>query len=176
MVRCLRGILEHTPRGLFSAQNADMRVQDAICRYTEDAVTNLYRAARRVSEDKLAWAPMAGGRTVLDQLQECAQSALWYLGYLEPGYDHGYADIESMWQARRQWKSVDECERITRGNTADFLDRVRALPDEALDARHEMPWGETMTGFDVISFQYWNLTYHLGQIMYIQTLYGDMEM
>jgi hypothetical protein len=153
-----------------------MRVQDAMCRYTEGAVDLLYRFARRVPEDKLTWVPMDAGRSVLDQLQECAQAPIWYIPMLDPTFSHGYTDFTEMGKARREWTTIDECERVTRENTEKLLAAIRAVPDEQLDEEVKMPWGETMKKVDVIGFHHWNLTYHLGQIAYVQTLYGDKEM
>jgi hypothetical protein len=33
-----------------------------------------------------------------------------------------------------------------------------------------------MTFEDCIAYIYWNTAYHWGQLMYVQTMYGDKEM
>lgn len=147
-----------------------------MCRYTEGAVDMLYRFARRVPEDKLEWKPYEEGRTILDQLQECAQAPIWYIPMLDPSFSHGFANYEEMQTARKEWKTLEDCERVTHENTAKLLEVVRNVSDEDLNTEVKMPWGETMRKVDVIGFHHWNLTYHLGQIAYVQTLYGDKEM
>src|SRR5687768_1050548 len=118
-----------------------MRAQDAMCRYTEGAVELLYRFARRVPEDKLEWKPYEEGRTVLDQLQECAQAPLWYIPLLDPTFSHGCSGFEDFAAGRKEWKTIDDCERATRENTATLLEASRNLPDEELPTEVKMPWG-----------------------------------
>jgi uncharacterized damage-inducible protein DinB len=153
-----------------------MRVQDAMAHYTLEALEMLYRAARRVPADKLDWKPLGEARTVLGLLQECAQSPTWYMGFLDPTYKHGFTNLEEMKQARKQWTTLEACEQATRENTAMLVEKIRAVTDEDLEKEHMMPWGAPTKTLDIISSQYWNMTYHTGQIYYIQTLYGDMEM
>lgn len=136
----------------------------------------LYRAAKRVPADKLEWRPIGQERTVLELLQECAQAPTWYAGWLDPTFSHGFDGYAELLEERGKWTTLEECERITRENTAMLIEKIKAVPDERLEEEHEMPWGMKMKILDMLSSHYWNMTYHTGQIYYIQTLYGDMEM
>jgi uncharacterized damage-inducible protein DinB len=53
---------------------------------------------------------------------------------------------------------------------------IEAVPDERLEETRAMPWGGTMTLADRLFICYWNLTYHDGQVNYLQRLLGDTEM
>lgn len=39
-----------------------------------------------------------------------------------------------------------------------------------------MPWGMMVTGADPLFLSYCNLTYHLGQVSYVQMPLGNAEM
>ena len=53
---------------------------------------------------------------------------------------------------------------------------IEAVPDQRLEETRAMPWGATMTLADRLFICYWNLTYHNGQVNYLQLLLGDIEM
>ena len=53
---------------------------------------------------------------------------------------------------------------------------IEAIPDERLAEERAMPWGQTMTLAERRFICYWNLTYHNGQVNYLQLLLGDTEM
>src|SRR5947209_8001842 len=110
-----------------------MRVQDAMCRYTDEALNFLFQTARRVPEDKLRWKPLDNGRTVLDQLQECAQAPIWYAKFLDPSFDHGYgSDREKVKAARAEWDTIGKIEGFAKKHTAILLEKMAAFPDERL--------------------------------------------
>jgi len=155
-----------------------MRFQDQTVRMTSHEVEALFRVARAVPEDKLNWKPMDNGRTVLDQLQECAQSATFFAGLFNPESEQDLSPeaTEARKRERQSWTTIDQCEAACNANSAPLYEAIRQIPDERLEETIELPWGETATIADALAFQYWNLVYHHGQINYLQTLYGDFEM
>jgi hypothetical protein len=54
---------------------------------------------------------------------------------------------------------------------------VLAMPDERLAETKWLPFngGRDHTYLEMLEYPRWNATYHLGQVAYIQTLYGDRE-
>ena len=52
------------------------------------------------------------------------------------------------------------------------------MPDADLDKKRWLPYdgGRDFTMPEMMDYPRWNFNYHLGQIAYIQTLYGDKEM
>jgi hypothetical protein len=54
-----------------------------------------------------------------------------------------------------------------------FAEAVRSLPEEKLVQEFAMPWGASWSGALLVSVPTANMHYHVGQINYIQTLYGD---
>jgi hypothetical protein len=63
-------------------------------------------------------------------------------------------------------------------NTAVLVSAIEALPNELLGDKLILPFGEgmEMTLAEVQFAAYWNMVYHVGQIAYVQTLYGDKQM
>ena len=157
-----------------------MRYQDQVIRVTSKSVDGLFRNARAVPEDKIEWKPLDEGRSVLDQLQECAQAPSWYVSLLEarkaPEFDE--EAMKKAGEERRAWKTIDECEKVCKENTERLAELIETFPDEDLEIMITLPFGEGMmfSMADVMMFHYWNNVYHIGQISYIQTLYGDKEM
>ncbi|HEY3411479.1 MAG TPA: hypothetical protein VGM51_00330 [Armatimonadota bacterium] len=157
-----------------------MSYQDNIIGATEKAMGDLFRSARATTADKLEWSPLGEGRTTLGILQECAQAPSWLTPLVAdrkfPDITPG--DMEKGREARQQWKTIDECEKVCQAGTAKLFAALRAVPESEFMTMVHLPFGG---GFDmplaaVMSMHFWNLTYHLGQVNYIQTLYGDKEM
>ncbi len=160
-----------------------MNYQNQIIRLTDETVEGLFRTVRAMPADKLEWKPLDAGRSALDQLQECAQSAGWTTGMVQaramPPMDAAQmgALMETMGAERKAWTTIDACEAVCREKLAEFYAVVRDFPDEDLDLEIILPFGGGMkkTMADLMVIPYWNMTYHCGQINFIQTLYGDKD-
>ena len=150
-----------------------MRVQDFIAGQTEVITEGLCRTIRAIPEDKLDWKPFDNGRSALDQMQECAVSPEIFLRALNGG---GYVYTDDLKDKRKALKTVGEAEAALRNNTAELLKNIRELPDSRLEEPIDLPWGATWRLVDVANMHFWNLTYHVGQINYIQTMLGDFDM
>jgi uncharacterized damage-inducible protein DinB len=137
------------------------------------------RAVRATPEDKLEWKVLDKSRTVLDMLQECAQSPLWFAAMLEQrtGSVFDPAEYPNLQAERRAW-SAEEAERRIHENSERLYAAIRSVPDEDLTQTISLPFGQNMVASltTVMALTYWNLTYHLGQINFIQTLLDDWQM
>lgn len=157
-----------------------MRYQDVVIRITESALSDFFRTARAVPEDKLEWSPLDQGRSVLDQVQEVAQAPAFFKMLLEKKAfpELKPEQMEKAMEQRKSWKTIDECEEACRKYSDSFYNLIRDYPDEDLEIMINLPWGGGMVKSiaDVMLFHYWNILYHTGQVNYIQTLYGDKEM
>lgn len=156
-----------------------MRIQDYIADCAREAANHAFKYARAVPGDKLEWVPAEGARTVLEMCRELGMTPSWALS--------GIQDSASEWneeKAKEQrelmasWKTIDDC-------TAQFDKRfeawealARGMTDEDLSKTKWLPYngGRDHTYLEMLDYVRWNCTYHLGQIAYIQTLYGDKEM
>lgn len=151
-----------------------MDIKDLMCWKTREAVADLFEAARKTPEDKLNWKPLDGGRSVLNQLQECALSPSWGAGILKnqkaPEFTPELmAEFGKMMEAL---KTIDECEAKCLENLAILDQTIRTFPDSEWEKTVHLPFGRVHDWpfYDVAMLHYWNCTYHLGQITYIQLL------
>lgn len=155
-----------------------MDYKEQVIKMTKNAINEILHFARSTEADKLNWKPMDLGRSALDQLQECAQSPLFFSRVLESRefFQLDPQFLEEIKAVRAGWTTIEQCEEKMNENHEALFNTIREFPDEDLENSIKLPWGQTATMADLMMFQYWNLVYHQGQINYIQTLYGDLEM
>lgn len=155
-----------------------MNFQKAITEMTWEAVEMLLRYAKAVPEEKLSWRPAEQARSVLEILQECALLPSLLADLLEerPQEKVENARWESLWAQARELTTVEACERVLRENTERLLAVIQAIPDADFQQQVMTPWGRKFPVYELMYDHYWNLTYHLGQVAYIQLLYGDTKM
>lgn len=143
---------------------------------TSGSMDNFFKYARAVPEDKVTWQPLDTGRSVLDLCQECAQSPAWGVALMKAGKFTGFDDdfMAKMMAERAGWTTVEDCERVCRERANALFDAIREFPEERMHETIELPWGKkTYAWWEIMLLHNWNITYHLGQVAYIQTLYGD---
>jgi len=151
-----------------------MTLKEYVVLETEKSLKNIFEAARKVPAEKVDWKPLDNGRSTLDQIQEVAYCPLWVPGLLEKrAFDP--AGFEAYEETRKGWTTLDECETAANANMETFKAAVAALPESDFDIKIDLPWGN-YTLAEVMGFPMWNMHYHLGQVCYVQTLYGDFSM
>lgn len=156
-----------------------MTVKEFAVILNDSGTASLFQAAKRVPTDKLTWKPLDSGRSVIDILQECAQSPFWAIGMLQNRTaDFDMSFYEKMEAERKTWTTVELCEQNCRTNLKKLYAAIDAFPESDLDQKLTLPFAKdlVMTYAEIMVIHYWNATYHFGQVCYIQTLYGDMNM
>lgn len=157
-----------------------MKLQDHMVQITRDAAKEAFRYARAVPEDKRDWKPLDLGRSVLDQCREMAMCPKWALDIIseapQPEWDE--TTMEAVHKEGEQWNTVDECEAECNRRLELLFEFFGTMTDEHLAKTKWLPYdgGRDFTMAEMMDYPRWNFTYHLGQISYIQTLYGDKEM
>lgn len=144
---------------------------------TLKAVEDLRANLEAMPPDKQVWRPLDCGRSALDQVQECAVINGFFASILRdrtvPDMDWGAykAACAALDTPEKALAALDESGKALQA-------AIEAFPDNKLADSITLPFAEGMvTTFAEIMFAaYWNMTYHTGQIAYIQTLYGDTEM
>ncbi len=157
-----------------------MKYADQVIRMTKSATEHLFRTARPMPPDKLTWKVQDQGRSALDQIQECAQSSLWFAPMLVNQRAPEFTE-EGMAAAAKQraaWTTLDACEKACKEHNKALFQAVRDFPEADWNKEIKLPFGENFVASmaDIALFHYWNLVYHTGQIGFIQTLYGDRDM
>ena len=150
-----------------------MNAQELLIHLTNKQVEGLFKAARALPADKLDWKPAPGARSALDQLQEIATALpqFWPM-YTERKMAWDDAKFAKWMEDRAKITSLDELERLTKESTKELADYIRAFPDAEWTAPVELPFPGEFNMADILSYHYWNCSYHEGQINYIGTLLG----
>lgn len=147
-----------------------MNYVDALEAWMDNGTNDLWRNVKAMPEDKLTWKAAETSRTARELIEE--------LVYVMP---YNITVAKTLQEPKGEMdtslgdKSLAELEKQHRAYIKEFIAAVREFPEEKLHEKMTLPWGE-MFYLDILSYPYWNLMYHIGQIAYIQTLYGDKEM
>lgn len=157
-----------------------MRYQDQVVKVTQRALDDVCRAALAVPADKLEWKPLGDVRSVLNQMQEIAVSATFFMPLVTMGAAPEF-DAEARKRAmelQRSFDTLTKCIDEARRTVAELCQAIGAVPDAQLEKEVVVPFGGgvTMTIADVLGTAAWNMTYHLGQINQIQLMLGDKQM
>ena len=151
-----------------------MDMREFVVKLLDKGVDHLFKAAKKVPEDRLDWGPSDKGRSALDQLQECA--------YMPSIYCQMFADrkppeftqefMEAYERGRKEFTSLAACEEACRKGTAEMAALLRGMSEEEICSTIFLPFwgGADYTLAEIAMLHYWNLSYHEGQIYYISTL------
>jgi len=130
-------------------------------------------------EDKINWSVEDQGRTVIDQLQECARAPLWYIYIGENLQTPDKIDREiykKLTEESKAWSTIDECEAKCKENTAKLFEWIKSVPDAEIEKSYKLPVSDQpLSVAQLMQAHHVHLVYHTGQINFIQTLYGDKE-
>jgi hypothetical protein len=155
-----------------------VRIQDYIADGAKDAAASAFKYAKAVPADKLDWAP-DGARSVLSLCRELAHTPTWCMSAFNSDPSAwGQATMEGYKQKELAWTTVEHCEAEFNRAFTEVDAFFRGLSDEDLKKTKWLPFGggRDHTYLEMMDYPRWNCTYHLGQIAYIQTLYGDKQM
>ena len=122
--------------------------------------------------DKRNWSPQGDARTALDLVAECAilngstvdiiENRTFPADFSQPEFQRAKAELSQDWNALQS---------LLQENTTRVVARIRTVSNEELSVEVEMPWGP-MNMTQIISYPYWNMSYHEGQINYIASMLG----
>ena len=150
-------------------------LQDFLGIATQKTADELVAAFLRLAEDRRAWSPEGKARTALDLVAECAllngytadliRTRLWPDGNFER---YAREKAEAVAQG---WEPLSA---LLKANTEKIIAAIREVPDDALGSEIAMPWGKQPLT-EIVSYPYWNMTYHQGQINYIASMLGCLD-
>jgi len=147
-----------------------MTLQESAARFTEKSGIEMLLTLARTPDDKLDWKPEPTARTVLDFLRECSVHCDEWAQLID----------EAVWpeQFKTRVGSIttrEEAVAEMNAAVARLAESIRAVPDDKLDMMLKAPWEEAPIGF-WLTYAGGHNQYHIGQMNYIQTLYGDVGM
>ena len=115
----------------------------------------------------------------LDLARELAQCPDWAVDLLNTGrMDWSPDSQEASAKEAASWTSAEACDAACKEKLEKLYAVVQAFPDERLGETIVLPFGpdgsdKNFTMEEIMGYPMWNFHYHLGQIGYIQSLYGD---
>ena len=104
-------------------------------------------------------------RSVLEQIGECVR-----INRAAAAHLRGEQPEKSEWTPANS----EEAQRELIASAKAYADAIRAQDESVFGKKFMMPWGEVDGAF-LISVPIMNMSYHGGQINYVQMLYGDTE-
>jgi uncharacterized damage-inducible protein DinB len=150
-------------------------LQEFLATATQKAAADLEKAVLNIPEDKRNWSPQRDARTALDQAAEVAMlngATAKLIKTRKWGTDFDFSEYESKKaELAKDWNAV---KALLDENTPKAVAAIKATPDEDLGIEVMMPWGP-MTLAQIISYPYWNMSYHEGQINYIASMLGCLD-
>jgi len=138
------------------------------------AAVDLETALLRLPRDKRNWNAMGKARSALDMVAEAAilndvteivQTRAFPADFDLEEYEYSKQELAQNWNALRS---------LLHESAARSAETVRTIPDDDLNISIQMPWGP-MSLEQIISYPYWNMAYHEGQINFIASMLGCLD-
>lgn len=150
-------------------------LQSFLTAATQKAAAELEAALLRLPEDKQGWATAESSRSALDQAAECAMlngSTADLIKTRKWNFEGDFSEfLRKKSELAQSWSGV---KAVLDENTAKVIEAIGAVPTDDLEVTVETPFS-TMTLAQIVSYPYWNMTYHLGQINYIASILGELN-
>jgi hypothetical protein len=150
-------------------------LQSFLAGATQKAAAELETSLLRLPEDKRGWAPADSSRSALDQAAECAMlsgSTAELIKTRKWNFEGDFSEyLRKKTELAQSWSGV---KAVLDENTAKVIEAINAVPTEDLEITVQTPFG-SMTLAQIVSYPYWNMSYHLGQINYIASILGVLD-
>lgn len=145
-------------------------LQEAAARRTEVALRDFEALVLRTPSDRVDWKP-EGAKSILEIVREVAEVNERWASILRNGKWVGYDPGR---EAPSFLPNLSIARAHMRTTTGLFITEVRKFPDNRLTETISLPWAD-ITGETALFHAIWHMSYHEGQVAYVQTMYGDME-
>lgn len=150
-------------------------LQEFLADATLRAADNLAQALGRIPEEKRSWSPEGKARTAFDLVAECAVLNAYTIHTMQTG---GFSpDSMATYLPDKDAAIAAGSEKLIaqlKENAARVAEVIRTFPAERLEETVQMPWG-TMRQSEIISYPFWNMSYHEGQVNYIASMLGCLD-
>ena len=117
------------------------------------------------------------GQSALNMCREIAMTPTWAVQVIS-GTIGSEEDSAAQFAEMKSWASIEECEAQFSARFVAFDELARGLSDDQLAEKRWLPYngGRDHTFLEMLEYPRWNITYHTGQLAYIQILFGDKNM
>ncbi len=156
-------------------------MEDSISQAKAELVRAKERMAHALAttpDDRIAWSPAPTART---PLQQVAHGAMVMPGIQDmltgkPFPYAGLAEFDAALRiAEKEFTTREQVLSLLERNSAAYLAWLDALTPEQLASTVHLPFGPPVPMAVGITFAAYDLTAHVAQIYYIQTIYGDHD-
>jgi uncharacterized damage-inducible protein DinB len=144
-----------------------------LAHHAEWVANSLANAISYVPKGKQSWKPAATTRSAQDILAHATYWNLYFTRLLQ-GQEPLSASEEAWTGSTKELKDSEQARKLAEQSGKDFVAAIGRLSDRDLTREVELPWGRR-TLYQVVLDNYWHLTYHFGQLCYIQTALGDTQ-
>ena len=157
-------------------------MEDAISRAKADFVRakdQLSRALANTPDDKVNWAPAPTARTPVQIVAHCAMVVKNINDFLD-GRPLQFTDTAAadkyFREQERPYTTRERAVSLLEKNSAEYLAWLDALTPERLNTSIQLPFGLGSAPLAAgLAFPAAHTQGHVGQIDYIQTIYGDLD-
>ena len=149
-------------------------LQEFLAAATQKAATDLKEALLRLPEDKRNYQPAETSRSALDQVAECAILNGYTADLITTRQWQQNAMTQFLEDKNALMPDVEKILALLQENAQRVTAIIGSVPDDALDIEIELPWRKQKLS-ELVSYPYWNMSYHQGQINYIASLLGLLE-
>lgn len=125
----------------------------------------LLKAARAVPTEKANWKPMPTGKSAQEILAHVGMANYFFAALLK-----GTAPTQTS-----EPTTYQDALKLFEQSKASLIETIRSVDPKTFDEKRTMPWGEERSIKDLITSPMPHMSYHWGQIAYLQTLWGDQE-
>lgn len=143
-------------------------LQEFLATSTITAAGNLEKALLRLPEEKRNWKPDPDSRSALDQVAECAimngRAIEMICSHVFPD---NWAYLAYADQIRELVEDWPKLQTLLHENAAKVAEVIRTVSNDALEQQEELA--------DSLSYPFWNMTYHEGQINYLASMLGYLD-
>jgi uncharacterized damage-inducible protein DinB len=152
-----------------------MNLQESAIAATEKSLEVLLYTIGRTPDERLTWKPCETARSALEIAAECALVTSNWVDILASRMCPPSDEYFKIFSRLEEFSSREKVVSGLQTETARLTSVLRALTDEQLSQELKMFWGEAAPLGNWLHWVAIHNSYHLGQINYIQRLYGDTE-
>lgn len=145
----------------------------------QQGMDHFLRNFSHVPEDKLNWKPAPTAKSALEVAAHTACHMARFASMLR---DRRLPQPESLEALLEQWRQEEaavasrgQMEEIFRLGASEVLAALDSLAEEDLAIVFDSGMGWTLPMARLVELPGWHITLHLGQIDYLQTCWGDLQ-
>lgn len=127
-----------------------------------------------IPADKLGLSPMGAARPPLEFTAECAGFNL-FVAALADGETPARRTDEERAAFEASVNSFETAKQVLMGSVDKLISALERLDEEGIHRAVQTPWGQETTILGMSGMAATHMSYHDGQINYIQALYGDAD-